>query len=406
MLGFLPVAPGPASASTRYLLFFRVVLLAALSLEAMYAPEMDRAVSWIGTVFPIYGVLALTLYGFDRLGRLPASIVPWSFLLDIGIAASAAYALPGRSMGFFFAFFLIVLSSTLLRKPAFSFLVAAAACLAYGSLSGGGPDDPGRWMKLALLAAVAFFSAFMTNYLRHIERGTAEPYERRIAWMERLSLAGRALSQVLHEVKTPLGTIVLGAENVRAMLKRGEDVEEELDVISQEAKRASLILTNFLEFTRPVEIELSPLDLAVPVGKTLTAMRPRLEERGIEVEERLRPGMTVLGSERHLAQALTNLIMNAIEAMPSGGRLTLSLEPEGASAVVRVADTGVGLDAGELEGVFDGSPSLRPDAKGYGLGLGIARWIAQKHGGDLSLESPGRGKGAAAVLRLPSRPGT
>ena len=388
--------------SSRYLLFFRTILAGTLLLEAMYAPEAKRVLEWVWVSFPLYGICAFTLWALERFGRLSPLSVQGSFLLDLALAGSAAHALPGRSMGVFVAFFLIVLSSTLLRKPAFSFLVAAAACLVYGALTWGGDGaDPGRSMKFALLAAIASFSAFMTTYARAIESDTAGPYERRIAWMERLSMAGKALAGILHEVKTPLGTIVLGVENIRAKLRRGEKVDEELDVIRREAERASEILVNFLEFTRPAELALTPLRLAEPLDKAAAAMRLRLEERGVALDCAPATEALVLGSQRHLVQAFTNLFMNAVDAMPGGGRLTVRQEERAGRAWVRISDTGAGISAEDLVDIFEPASPERPGSRGFGLGLGIARWIVSRHHGELLIESPGPGLGACATVSLP-----
>ncbi len=390
--------------STRYLLFFRTILLGTLLLEVLYAPEAPEALGWMLVAFPLYGACALALWGLERFGRMPPAVVQWSFVLDIGIASSAMYMMPGDSTDFFVAFFLVILSSTLLRKPAFSFLIAAVACLVYGGLvlpGDGLTADPGRFMKLALLIVIAFFSTFMTSYVRQIETKTAEPLEKRIAWMERLSMVGRALSGVLHEVKTPLGTVVLSVQNVRDMLRRGEDVDEELSVISSEAERASEILANFLEFTKPVEIKLTRLRLADPLEKVAAAMRPRLEERDIVLNQEGPQETLVMGSERHLIQVFTNLFTNAIEAMPSGGTLSVGRKLEEGRASVRITDTGSGIEKKNLEGIFEPYLTTREDSGGTGLGLSIARWIVQKHKGDLLIESLGPGKGAAVTVKIP-----
>lgn len=395
------------SGSTRYLLFFRAILLGNLLLAAMYAPEAGKAWDWIRGVFPAYAACALALYGLERRVGWTRAAARWSFLLDVGFAASAAYALPGDSMGLFIAFFLVILSSTLLREPVFSILLAGVVCAVYTGASQPGAAaaaDPGRLMKLALLAGIALFSVFMAAYAQQIERSIAEPYELRIAWLERLSLVGRALRGILHEVKTPLGTILLSVENLRGMLRRGEDVEAELVVIAGEAERASQILDNFLEFTRPVDIALEPLSLSAPIEKVLAAMRGRLEERDIRLEPDLDPTTRVLGSERHLVQAFTNLFMNAIQAMPSGGMLSVRQARSGGMACVFIRDTGRGMEGVARADLSDADPESQPDARGFGLGLGIVRWIVQKHGGGFSLESPGPGRGATALLRLPLLP--
>lgn len=378
--------------------------MGALTLEALRAPVPAAAWSWMGTAFPLYGACALGLWVRERFWSLDRRVAPWTFALDIGLVATAAKAFSGGPTDFFIACFLVILSSTFLRKPALSFLVASAVCLVYGlSIPGDlAVSDPSPYMKVALLAAMAFFSVFMTNYARKISDETAEPYEKRLAWMERLSLVGRALAGVLHEVKSPLGAILLGAENCRTRLKRGEEAGPELDLIEGEAERASEIIVNFLEFTRPAKLSLSRLRLADPLEKALSVMSARLEEQNIHLERGPMSELFVMGSERHLIQVFTNLLNNAAAAMPSGGKLSMALERSGDLALVRIIDNGCGIATERLERLLDNDPTGRPAADGCGLGLDIVRWILQKHHGRLLLSSPGPGLGAAAVVELPA----
>ncbi|MBI3297006.1 MAG: HAMP domain-containing histidine kinase [Elusimicrobia bacterium] len=398
----LRASPVGGPLSTRYLLFLRTILVGTLLLEALYAPDASRTMDWIALALPIYGICSFALWGLERFRGLYPPLAQASFLLDLGLVASATYALPTGSGGVFVAFFLVVLNSTLLRRPGFSLLVAGAACLVYGALALSDPAtqaDPGRGLKFALLAAIGFFSVFMITYANGIERHTAEPFERRIAWLERLSLVGKALAGILHEVKTPLGTIVLGVENVRGRLRRGESVETELGVIVREANRASEILVNFLEFTRPAELALSPLPIKAPLDAVVAALRVRLEERGVALEYSPSDVM-IQGSERHLIQAFMNLFMNAIDAMPDGGRLSVRHEQREGRVRVRITDTGTGIAAEELDALFESAAAPRPGRAGFGLGLGITRWIVQRHGGELRIESPGPGLGASATVSL------
>lgn len=372
-------------------MFFRAALFGTLLLGTLHAPGAEGALRWTSVALPLYLLCAVGLWARERFATLPGWLAPWTFLLDIGVAVSAAYALPGRSADFFVAFFLIILSSTLLRKPKVSFLVAAAAAAAY--LATTDSSDPGRWMKLALLGLAPFFSTFMATYVRTIE----DPYESKLAWLERLALAGRGLSAVLHEVKTPLGTVVLSAANIRRKLARGEDVEAQLSLIESEARRASDILADFLEFTKPAELELVPMALREPLDQALAALSPRFEELGVKVAREARAAARVRGSARHLVSVFANLLDNAAKAMPSGGTITVVEEERGGRARVSFRDTGLGIAPERLAGLFE----PHADAGGYGLGLSISRWIVEKHGGELTLSSDGPGRGALAVVELP-----
>src|SRR6185436_11354293 len=122
------------------------------------------------------------------------------------------------------------------------------------------------------------------DYAGQVERETALRYEERLAWMQRLSMVGRAMAAVLHEAKTPLGTIVLNAEAASQALEKGGRPEEEIRTIGQEADHAAAILQNFLDFVKPSELELKPIELFEPLQQAIGMAKIRLEERGIEID--------------------------------------------------------------------------------------------------------------------------
>src|SRR5207253_1849667 len=97
---------------------------------------------------------------------------------------------------------------------------------------------------------------------------------------------------------------------------------------------------------------------------------------------------------------------NSLDAMPFGGRLDVRAESDGAGARVILRDTGVGIEASALKRLFEPFATGRPESGGTGLGLNVARWIMNKHGGDVSISSPGIGKGTQLVLTLKAAPAT
>jgi len=389
----------------KYLLFFRAVLLEILLLQTAYAPGASLD-SRLWAVFAFYAVFAAALYLLSRGRRLPPSAELGSFMVDIAATSGVLYLTEGFTSDLYTAYFLVILASCLLENLAYSFVVGAVACVVYGSLALPGlgqENDSFFLLRTSLLLATSFFSAYVANTARRVERETSERYEQRLAWMQRLSLVGEAIAKVLHEVKTPLNTITLSAEYAREMHGRGQEESfcEQLDLIAQEADRAARILSDYLEFVRPAELALKPLFLQAPLASTIEAMRGRMEERGIVLEASLDRELRVKGSQRHLTQVFMNLFVNAIEAMPFGGRLAVRLEASGALASVSISDTGGGLTPEAQARLFEPFAVPASGGKGHGLGLSIARWILQKHSGDIRLESKGPGKGATVRIRLP-----
>jgi signal transduction histidine kinase len=219
--------------------------------------------------------------------------------------------------------------------------------------------------------------------------------------MQRLSLVGKAMAAVLHEAKTPLGTIVLSVESAAALHREGKDPSADLRVIGEEADHARLILQNFLDFVKPTRLDLKPLLLHEPLAQALGMTRVPLDERDVTVSVATREDVRVLGSSRHLLQAFTNIIHNAIDAMPGGGSLAVRLETRDGKAVVSFVDTGEGLGAEDKARLFEPFASAKAGEEGHGLGLSIVRWILQEHGGEILIDSPGPGKGSTVELVLP-----
>jgi two-component system sensor histidine kinase CiaH len=111
-------------------------------------------------------------------------------------------------------------------------------------------------------------------------------------------------------------------------------------------------------------------------------------------------GLGVLVSERHFHQVLTILLINALDAMPFGGRMDVRAERTSAGARVTLTDTGVGIEKQALNRLFQPFATGRSESGGTGLGLNVARWIMNKHGGDVSIASTGIGKGTTVTLVL------
>lgn len=386
--------------SAKYLLFFRGVLLCSLLLQALHAPGAEAGLRWISLVFAGYALAAVSLFLLDRQGRLSPRQSAWSYLLDLAFAVGVLMLIPGVSPGLHLSFFIVVLSSALLQRPPFSFILAGIASLVYAGLVARDLSRPDQLLHVAMLPVVAFFSSYVVESVRRAERRTSDRYEVRIAGMERLSMVGRALSSVLHELKTPLGTIVLNAEHARELLKRGRGAQEQLDMIGQEAERAGEIIRNHLEFTKPAELERKPLELRSLLARALASMSARAEGKGVETGLLPGPEVVVEGSGRHLTQVFINIFLNAIEAMPLGGTLSVACERVHADARVTVRDTGTGIAPEDLKDVYEPF-STRKKPGGTGLGLSIARWILHKHDGELLVESPGLRRGTTVTVTLP-----
>ena len=390
----------------KYLLFLRAVLAETLLLHSLYAPEILLARWWLWSLLAVYAAAAAAVFFVQRSRQLPAWGLLASFVFDIGMTSLVLRATGGFSGDFYVAYFLVILSTCFIEDMRLSFLIGCVACLVYGAMAfpgSGAAFQPFYWLRLSLLLTTAFFSTVVADHARQVQRETAAGYERKLADLERLSLVGGALSRILHELKTPLGTISLSSECVRENLRRGRtaDLERQLQLVETEADRASAIVRDYLDFVRPTELPRGPLPVEEPLAQALAAQELRLQDRDIIWEAGLAGRTMVLGSRRHLVQLFTILLDNAVAAMPLGGRLSVAVESRDGQAAVSIRDTGFGIAADAQSRLFMPFSTTHPEAGGTGLGLSIARWIAEKHAGAVELSSPGTAKGATAVVRLP-----
>jgi two-component system sensor histidine kinase HydH len=231
-----------------------------------------------------------------------------------------------------------------------------------------------------------------------------------MAWMERLSSVGKAMSGVIHELKSPMGTILMSAEYVQELLEKPgsrDEVVRRLDIIKEEAERAGAMLADFLNFARPTELELKPVVLEVLLKKALEKLALRMDDAGVRLEARLDASTTVMGSDPHLLQVFLNILNNAVDAMLIGGTLTVEERKSADRVDVVVRDTGLGIAPEMLERVFEAFETTKAGIGGHGIGLYVARWIAQKHGGDIRVWSAGLKQGSEVTVTLPlPRPGS
>jgi signal transduction histidine kinase len=216
---------------------------------------------------------------------------------------------------------------------------------------------------------------------------------------ERLAAIGRIAAQITHEIRNPLSSISLNAEELG---ERAPQARELCDAIVREVDRLTAITEEYLRFARLPKPQMQRADLNETVRELLEFVRPELEASGVQLACSLSPALPrVLADVAQLRQLLLNLLRNAREAMPSGGSLRVTTRGGEGSVEVEVRDAGPGIPEERLERIFD--PFFTTKERGTGLGLAMAQEIAQEHGGQLSCESV-EGNGTAFTLRLPAAP--
>ncbi len=219
---------------------------------------------------------------------------------------------------------------------------------------------------------------------------------------ERLAVIGQMSARIAHEIRNPLATIGGFANSI---LKRPDPdrVHRAASIIADEVTRLEALLRDTLTFTRPTQPSLSPTDLRGLVGEVRDLLEEDLEIFGIDYDEGIDPETPFLQLDAgQIKQVLINITQNAVQAMPSGGVLTVRVhrtDEEGVRRVrLTVQDTGDGIKADDLESIF--SPFFTTKTYGTGLGLVISKQIIEDHGGQIAATST-FGQGTTICIDLP-----
>ena len=259
-------------------------------------------------------------------------------------------------------------------------------------------------------ALILSLLALGTVWLRQAYSALSEKHalaEAALRRRDRLSAMGELASTVAHEVRNPLNAIAMSAQRLRrefpavAAADTDEDraeLEQLLGVVESETRRIDDVVQQFLEYARPPKLAPRDTDLATEVRETADSLRALSESRGVRLEVETDAAGTAVCDAGQLRQALDNLIRNAIEATPEGGRVTVVATSGGKGHAIEVRDTGAGIAAEDLPKVFDLYFTTKPH--GTGVGLAVTQQIVSAHGGTIEVDSaPGRG--TRMTIRLP-----
>jgi signal transduction histidine kinase len=220
---------------------------------------------------------------------------------------------------------------------------------------------------------------------------------------EELASIATLVAGLAHEIGTPMSVIQGHAKLLEGSVE-GEDAKWRLQTIQDQITRISGIIHTLLQIAHPRRSRSERVDLARMLDQTLAFVLERLEQRGVSVVRDLAPGATVLGDSERLQQLFLNLFLNAADAMPDGGELRVELREGSGTVVVRVADTGVGIGAEDLERIFEPFFTTKEAGHGSGLGLMVCKGIVADHGGQIDVVSV-PGKGTEFTVSIPAAAG-
>ena len=217
------------------------------------------------------------------------------------------------------------------------------------------------------------------------------------------------LGMLAHELRNPLAAIMTAGEVLHRTTS--DDQRAKLnDVIRRQSRALSRMVDDLLDVSRvtlgKIQLTREPLIIGQAVARAAENVRTQAAAAGVALHAQIDgEPLWIDGDSTRLEQVVTNLLTNAIKFTPRGGRVTVGVNRDDGAAVVRVDDTGIGIDASLLPRVFDlfvqGDSSLDRSRSGLGIGLALVRKIVRMHGGSVTAHSEGRGAGSSFSIRLP-----
>ena len=274
-------------------------------------------------------------------------------------------------------------------------------------------------MIFANQAALALENALMYEELKsfneqlgeRVRKATAEleATQKQLFQAEKLAALGKLSAGIAHEIRNPLTSIKILIHSLADPGATESSREKDLKVIESEIERVNKIIRQFLDFARPRPPSLEPADARKLIEETLALVGYEIESQGVELEREDESDLPPVSMDREqMKQVLLNLILNALQAMPGGGKLRIQTVllasgkgvGTGQAVEIRVQDTGQGIPADIQSRIFE--PFFSTKEEGIGLGLSIAQRIVEEHQGRIRVESA-EGRGALFYITLPRK---
>jgi len=233
--------------------------------------------------------------------------------------------------------------------------------------------------------------------------------EAQLAHSERLASLGMLAAGVAHEINNPMASILAGVERLGRWLKRAAGMDAErrdeaariIDGLEGAVLRCRETTEKLMLLAQPYRPEATWVDVNRAVRDTLSLLGYQMGRQGVRGVEELDQNLpTVLAREAGLRGVVTNLAINALQAMPGGGTLTVRTRRNGERVRIEVEDTGTGIDPAVIDRIWDPFFTTKPVGQGTGLGLSITRQVVQRHHGTIWVENR-PGHGARFVVEIP-----
>ncbi|MEK6603432.1 MAG: PAS domain S-box protein [Nitrospirota bacterium] len=226
--------------------------------------------------------------------------------------------------------------------------------------------------------------------------------ERQVLNAEKLASVGKLAAGVAHEINNPLGGILNCIYNLRKGTLSPDREREYLESMEDGLRRVQKIVRQLLDFSQQYDPELSPTEVNSVIERVLTLTNYAFEGTGVDLRRELARDLPPLMADRHMIeQVLTNLVLNAVQAIRGDGVVTVRSGTDGPWCTIEVEDTGCGIPPDVLPKIFDPFFTTKGQGEGTGLGLSVSLGIVERHGGQIAVKSQ-VGEGTTFTVRLPA----
>ena len=394
-LGDVRVATNVADASGRRAIGTQVS-------EEVYRKVFEEGETWVGKAFVVddwYISGYAPLYDFDGeiLGMLYVGVLKEKF--DVVVRNTTV------------SYLLVILAATVLALALSGYLINLYTKPVKRIIDASTEMALGFYHRIEVdphddVDARALGRAFngMVDAIEERDRQLKDLAERTILKSEKLASIGRLASGIAHEINNPL-TGVLTYSSLLLEDMKGTPYEEDLKVVRDETLRCRGIVRGILDFARDTKPERAPADLNEIVEDALRSLEKHVTFQNIAVVKALDRGLPRVSVDAgEIRSVINNLAVNAADAMPGGGRLTIttSVEPGTGLVVLSVADTGAGISEENQNKIFEPFFTTKDRGQGTGLGLPMVYGAVQRHGGQIDFHSA-VGVGTEFIIKLPPR---
>jgi signal transduction histidine kinase len=219
---------------------------------------------------------------------------------------------------------------------------------------------------------------------------------------ERLAFTGRIAASIAHEIRNPLTNVSMSVQQLKEAFSRDSPWAKHIEIIIRNTERINFLITELLNCARPPKLNMQIHDINGILESTLDSIKAKIITNQVEIKQDYATGIPVIKVDREqIARVFSNVMINALDAMPSGGVMTIATGLEGDFFVVKIRDTGNGIEEEDIIRIFDPFFSTKPS--GVGLGLSMTYGIVVSHGGTIGVESKTNKwkKGTVFTISLP-----